>query len=281
MQVHAGCSGCSERKEPMSKISEAVHEIHHLDAAASRDGRINRIHPLCKLLVTVWYIAFTMSFKTYDLFGTFCMILYPLVTMPAAGAPAGRSLRKLRPVLLLVCAVGAANPLFDRSVLFYAGPVAVTGGMVSMATLMLKGIFAVLASYLLILTTPMEDICCAMRLIHIPKMMVTMVLLIYRYVIVLLKEAERISEAYSMRAPKQRGIHYRAWGPLLGQLMLRSIDRAQTVYESMLLRGFDGSFRLETERKMDRRSAVYLAGWMGMIVVLRYIPVIGLAGRLL
>ena len=150
-----------------------------------------------------------------------------------------------------------------------------------MATLMLKGAFAVLASYLLILTTSMESICYALRLLHVPKIMVTMVLLIYRYVIVLLKEAERISQAYSMRAPDQKGIHYRAWGTLLGQLMLRSIDRAQTVYESMLLRGFDGSFRLSKKQKMDRRSAVYLAGWLGIVVLLRYVSVFKLAGSLL
>ena len=153
--------------------------------------------------------------------------------------------------------------------------------MISMATLMLKGAFAVLASYLLILTTSMESICYALRLLHVPKIMVTMVLLIYRYVIVLLKEAERISQAYSMRAPDQKGIHYRAWGTLLGQLMLRSIDRAQTVYESMLLRGFDGSFRLSKKQKMDRRSAVYLAGWLGIVVLLRYVSVFKLAGSLL
>ena len=240
----------------MSRINEAVHEIHHLDAMAQREGRINRIHPLSKLLVTVWYIAFTMLFPACDLSGTFCMILYPAVIMRAGNISVVRSIRKLGPVLLLVCAI-------------------------SMATLMLKGVFAVLASYLLILTTSMESICYALRLLHVPKIMVTMVLLIYRYVIVLLKEAERISQAYSLRAPAQKGIHYRAWGTLLGQLMLRSIDRAQTVYESMLLRGFDGSFHLSKKQKMDPGSAVYLAGWLGIVVLLRYVSVFKLAGSLL
>lgn len=262
----------------MSKISEAVHELHHLDAMASGDRWINRIHPLCKLLVTVWYIAVTMSFHVYDLTGTLSMVLYPLTMMTAGGLPVRRSLKKLRPVLLLVCAVGIANPFIDRSVLFQLGTVPVTGGMVSMATLMMKGVFAVLASYLLILTTSMESICYAMRLIHIPKMMVTMVLLIYRYIIVLLKEAERISQAYALRAPDQKGIHYRAWGPLLGQLLLRSIDRAQTVYESMTLRGYDGSFYPAERRKADTKSLAFLAGWICLTVVLRYVPVFRLVG---
>ena len=83
----------------MSKISEAVHELHHLDAMASGDGWINRIHPLCKLLVTVWYIALTMSFQVYDLTGTLSMVLYPLTMMTAGGVPVRRSLKKLKPVL--------------------------------------------------------------------------------------------------------------------------------------------------------------------------------------
>lgn len=265
----------------MSRINEAVHEIHHLDAMASKAGRINSLHPLCKLFVTVWYIAVTMSFPVYDLAGTFSMALYPAVTMRAGGIPAVRSLRKIRPVLLIVCAVGIANPFFDRSLLFKAGPLPVTGGMISMATLMLKGVFAVLASYLLIHTTSMESICYALRLLHVPKIMVAMVLLTYRYVIVLLKEAERIFQAYSMRAPGQKGVHYRAWGTLLGQLMLKSIDRAQAVYESMQLRGFDGSFRLAEMKKMDKRSAVYLTVWTGMIVLLRCVPVLEFAESLL
>lgn len=264
----------------MSKINEAVHEIHHLDAMASGDGWINRIHPLCKLLVTVWYIIFTMSFESCSLTGTLSMVLYPLIMMTAGGLPVRRSLKKLRPVLLLVCAVGIANPFLDQSVLFRLGNVPVTGGMVSMATLMMKGVFAVLASYVLILTTPMESICYAMRLIRIPKMMVTMVLLIYRYIIVLLKEAERISQAYALRAPDQKGIHYRAWGTLLGQLLLRSIDRAQTVYESMTLRGYDGSFYLDERKKADAKSIIFLTGWMGLIVLLRYVPLFEIAGRM-
>ena len=49
-------------------------------------------------------------------------------------------------------------------------------------------------------------------------------------------------QAYSLRAPNQKGIHISAWGSFLGQLLLRSMDRAQELYYSMLLRGFRGEF---------------------------------------
>ena len=51
-----------------------------------------------------------------------------------------------------------------------------------------------------------------------------------------------MSEAYSLRAPGQKGIHISAWGSFLGQLLLRSMDRAEALYQSMLLRGFRGEY---------------------------------------
>ena len=121
------------------------------------------------------------------------MILYPAVIMRAGNISVVRSIRKLGPVLLLVCAVGIANPFFDRAVTLSGRTFACNWRHDLHGDADAQRSFAVLASYLLILTTSMESICYALRLLHVPKIMVTMVLLIYRYVIVLLKEAERIS----------------------------------------------------------------------------------------
>ena len=51
-----------------------------------------------------------------------------------------------------------------------------------------------------------------------------------------------MTQGYSLRAPGQKGIHISAWGSFLGQLLLRSMDRAGELYNSMLLRGFKGNF---------------------------------------
>ena len=51
-----------------------------------------------------------------------------------------------------------------------------------------------------------------------------------------------MTDAYRLRAPGQKGIHISAWGSFLGQLLLRSMDRAEELYSSMRLRGFQGEF---------------------------------------
>ena len=73
-------------------------------------------------------------------------------------------------------------------------------------------------------------------------MLVTLFLLTYRYIGVMTAQVQIMTEAYHLRAPGQKGIHHSAWGSFLGQLLLRSMDRAEELYSSMLLRGFSGEF---------------------------------------
>ena len=225
----------------MNRMGRAVNEIYTFETLAARDLWINRLHPLVKLLLTVGYIAVLVSFPKYELAGVLAMAVYLIVGFLLARLSLRSCLRRLRIVLPLVCMVGLANPFLDRTIVFL-GDFPVRGGLVSMLTLMLKGMFAVLASYLLIATTTLEQICWSLQILHVPRILVTQLLLTGRYVTLLLEEANRMTQAYALRAPKQRGVHIRVWGSLAGSLLLRSIDRAETVYESMTLRGFTGDF---------------------------------------
>lgn len=149
-----------------------------------------------------------------------------------------------------------------------------------MLTLMLKGIFAVMATYLLVATTTLEQICYALQLLHVPRMLVTQILLTGRYLTLLLAEVNRTTQAYALRAPKQKGVHYKVWGSLTGQLLLRSIDRANELYESMVLRGYTGDFGyLGAQTRLRRQDLVYFVLWCAVFAALRKVPVILLVGR--
>lgn len=265
----------------MSKINEAVHGMHYMDAVSAKDKWINHIHPLAKLIVTIGYILAVVSFDKYDVAGLAGMSIYLLAIIILGDIPIIHSIKQIKVVLIFACIVGIANPLIDRTQMGHIGEIIITGGMLSMISLVMKGVFAVIASYILIVTTSIEKICYALRLIHVPKELVTLILLIYRYVIVLLKEVERISDAYQLRAPKQKGIHVKAWGSLTGQLLLRSIDRAQVVYESMTLRGYTGEFSVGQKKEPKIKSICYCILWLGIILLLREIPLFKIVGNIL
>lgn len=262
----------------MSKISGAIHEIHHMDTLSSRDQWVNQIHPLVKFVLTLAYISIVVSFHKYDVAGVAGMAVYPAAVFILAELSFVDSLKRLRLVLPLVCFVGLLNPFLDKNVILFQGT-PVSAGVLSMVTLVMKGVFSVLASYLLIATTSVEKLCYAFRMLHIPRAAVTQFLLTYRYITVLLKEVDRITQAYMLRAPRQKGIHFKAWGSLAGQLLLRSMDRADDVYESMLLRGYQGDYQYMRERvTFCRRDILYFLFWTAVFLVFRICPVILLVG---
>lgn len=264
----------------MVKLGRAIHEIHSLENLAERDMLLCRIHPLAKVLVTIWYLILVMSFGKYDVTGLLGMCLYPLILMILGDISIRKAFYRLRPILLMVCLIGAANPVFDKKPYLVVGGFVVTTGMLSMVTLFFKTGFAVFASYILIATTTMEQICYAMRKLHVPKILVTVLLLIYRYLVLMLKEADRIMQAYSLRSPGEKGVRKSAWGSLAGQMLLRSMDRAQTVYDSMRLRGFRGEFFLRGSFVPTWQSIFYGLAWGAALLMIRQVPVFQLAGNL-
>ena len=264
----------------MNKVKNAIYEIHHMDTIANTDQWMNQTHPLVKVILTIIYIAMVVSFNKYDILGLMGMVIYPLAGFILAELSFKDSFKRMRIVLPLVCFVGIWNPFFDKTPIMIGG-ICINAGILSMITLMMKGVFSVLASYLLIATTTIEKICYAFSIIHIPKILITQILLSYRYITVLLEEVNRITQAYSLRAPKQKGIHFKVWGSLTGQLLLRSMDRANIVYESMLLRGYNGDFAyMGMRQKWKWSDFLYGVIWLGVIFLFRKIPILILIGSL-
>ncbi len=264
-----------------NRIGKAMREIKTIDSLANKDQWVNRIHPLVKLFITIFYIILVVSFHKYNLEGLIGMFFYPIVMFFITDLSVKDSLYRLRIVLPLVCIVGIFNPAFDRQIIAYWGSFAVTGGFISMLTLMMKGVLTVLASYLLVATTSIDKLCHALRMIHVPRWLVTQLLLIYRYISVLLEEANKITQAYALRAPGQKGVAFKVWGSLLGQLLIRTVDRASEIYESMCLRGFTGEFKSTQKIRFRLGDAAYLIIWSAINLAFFLWPVLSLLSGLL
>ena len=264
----------------MNKMEKALHELSEMDELAALDSPVHRLHPAAKLLTTIAYIVLTVSFDKYDLDGLIPMLLWPVLLFQISGIPVRTCFYKLRIVLPLVMAVGLFNPFFDRAPLLMLGAVPVSGGVISMLTLMGKGVLCLMASFLLMATTPIDSLCAALRRLHVPGMLVTLLLLTYRYVGVMTEELAVMTDAYHLRAPGQKGIHISAWGSFLGQLLLRSMDRAQELYSSMMLRGYHDHFHYADIDRFRMRDALFMAGCILFFLILRYADISQLIGGL-
>ena len=250
-----------------------------MDELAARTSAIHSLHPLAKLITTISYILVTLSYDKYDFGGLVPMVLWPILLFQISGVEVKTCFYKLRIVLPLVMVVGLFNPFFDRSILLRIGTIPVTGGVISMVTLMLKGLFCLMASFLLMATTSIDALCAALRKLHVPGLLVTLLLLTYRYVGVMTEELAVMTDAYHLRAPGQKGIHISAWGSFLGQLLLRSMDRAQELYSSMQLRGYHQQFHYAETRPFRMSDALYMLLCSVGFVLLRIVRIAELIGK--
>ncbi len=263
----------------MNKIEDAIYQVHYIDNNSNNNNILNKIHPLVKLIISVVYILFLTSINKYNLTITLAMSIYLIVVSIIGDLSIKNCIKRLKIVLFLLIIIGIANPILDRQVVAYIGIIPITTGMISALTLILKGIFAIISSYFLIVTTGVENICYALKKLHIPNILITIFMLIYRYIIVFLKEVQKIWIAYSLRAPKQKGIHFKAWGSMIGSLMIRSIDKAEVIYQAMELRGFSPDNFFMKNQKIDRTSIIYfLAGFL-LLLIIRFIPIFDLIGN--
>lgn len=269
----------------MNSIEKNINELNKIQNLQQRSHWMNDLHPLGKLLLSILYIFTVVSFDKYSIVPLFVMAVYPIFGFIVGELSVKEGLYRMRLILPLVIFVGVFNPFFDRNVLFYIGNSAassdnsgfmipVTGGVISMLTVMLKGFYSVFSVYILIATSSIDDICYALRKLHLPKVLVIVIMLIYRYFGVMAIEADRIMTAYKLRAPSQNGIHYKAWGTLVGQWLLRSMDKAEIVYESMLLRGFKGDFTMR-KKAVHAIDVIYPIVWIGIFVFLRHSHMFG------
>ena len=253
----------------MDSIEKKLNEFKSIEELWQRSHWMNFLHPLGKLLVSVIYIFTVVSIDKYALTPLILMSVYIIFGFVIGELSFKTGIYRMRLILPLVIFVGVLNPFFDKDVLLHVGAIGISGGVISMFTLMLKGFYAVLATYILIATTSIEKICYALSVLHVPKIIVIVVLLIGRYFYIMGEEADRIATAYKLRAPHQNGLHYSAWGTLVGMWLLRSMDRASTVYESMLLRGFKGDFSSE-KIKTRAIDIIYPLVWITIFILIRH-----------
>ena len=117
----------------------------------------------------------------------------------------------------------------------------------------LKSWISLQAAIVLASSTPFPELLQAMRAVGIPRLLVGMFGLMWRYLFVLVDEALRLMRARAARSGQSAGTSKRsggsmAWrarvaGGMAGNLFLRAFERSERIFVAMLSRGYDGEVR--------------------------------------
>lgn len=102
-----------------------------------------------------------------------------------------------------------------------------------------KSNLCVFTMLLLTWTTPFHEILVVLRRLRLPPVMLGTLALMYRYLPVLSEEARRMERARASRTfSHSRRQAWRNLSAVIGQLFIRSADRAERIYLAMCARGW-------------------------------------------
>ena len=248
----------------MSHLETAYYELGRLDLLAENNSIIHRLDPRVKVITTLLFIIYVVSFDKYEVNRLLPFFLFPVFLIGMADLPFVYLIRKLIIVSPFVLFIGIFNPFFDQDILVKIGTLEISGGWISLISILLRFMLTVGATLLLIATTAFPAICMALDKLGAPKIFTVQLLMLYRYLFVLIEESIRMKRAYTLRAFSRKKLRFPIFNHLLGNLLLRTLDRAQRIHMAMLSRAFTGNIKIARQFSFGTREFLYLAGCIAL-----------------
>ncbi len=260
--------------------------VHFLDPYRPLDSPVHRLDPRVKFVLTLAYI-FTSALTPAGAWPAYILLFAGILSVEILSGLGVKYVH--RRAILAVPFMLAALPLlftFEGQALasFSLGAwtlILSLEGLERFASIAFKSWISVQAAIVLAASTSFPDLLTAMRAIRIPRLLVTLFGLMWRYLFVLVDEAMRLLRARAARSGvsassdgdrlKVRPGGSLAWrarvaGGMAGSLFLRGFERSDRIYMAMVSRGYDGEIRAMPMPPVPAPAWVMLAG--GSVVLL-------------
>lgn len=141
-----------------------------------------------------------------------------------------------------------------------------------MINLLLKALGAVSAVYMMTLSTSSTEIISSLRKIHVPKIIMELMNMIYRFIFIIMDvQVKMKNSAKSRLGYVDYKTSLKTFGSTLSNLFIVSIKKAATYYSAMEARCYDGEINfLEEEKTINKKYILYAATYFFIIFCIFY-----------
>lgn len=248
--------------------------IHFLDPYRPGRSLIHRLDPRLKFVLTLAFIL-TCALTPAGAWPVY-ILLFAIILAVEILSELGVGFVLKRAVLALPFVLAAVpiiftlpgRELFNFDLGWWNLTVS-QPGMERFISIALKSWISVQAAIVLATTTSFPDLMLAMRSVRIPRLLVSIFGLMWRYLFVLADEAIRLMRARQARSGEAEQPGFKTGGSLTwraqiaggmaGNLFLRAFERSDRIYMAMLSRGYDGEIRSEPLPEFTRINWTILA----------------------
>lgn len=254
--------------------------LGYLDTLSYKDTFIHRLDPRAKLLSTLAFIVTVVSFPKYELAGLIPFFFFPVLLFVLGDIPVKIIMKKVLLVSSFAFFIGIFNPVVDRRIVHSLLGIPVSGGWISFFSIMIKFSLTISTALLLVATTSFPGICHALQKLGMPELFVSQLLFLYRYLFVLTEETMRVVRARDMRSFGNRGNGMKAYISLVGTLFLRTVEKAERIYQAMLSRGFTGRLHSMKLYRLSVADVTFFCLTVATLYLVRTHDLVGAIGKL-
>lgn len=206
-----------------------------------RDSGVHRLDPAVKLIALLAFVAAVAVTPRRAVPAITVLATLLGVVAVAARVPVGAVVRRVLvvgPFLL----VAAMLPLIGEGERTALGPFSVSvDGSWAAWGIASKAVLGATASVLLTATTPLPDLLRGLTRLRVPRVVVSIIAFMVRYLELIVDEVGRMRMAMAARGHAPRWLwQSRAAATAVGTVFVRTYERGERVHQAMLARGFTG-----------------------------------------
>jgi cobalt/nickel transport system permease protein len=254
-----------------------VLHVDLADHARRGSSRIHRLDPRIKIVATILFIlvATVLPPGAWLPYG----LLFAATLAVAAQSGLGITYALRRSFVALPFALAAITLPFTvpGQPIAQLGSLTITAeGTLRFLSLLVKSWLSVQMALLMAVTTAFPDMLWALRALRLPRLLVSIVSFMYRYMFVLADESLRLRRARAARSAAPPGAgrsgggllwRGKVAGGMVGSLALRAFERSERIYNAMLARGFQGELKTLTPPTLTNSDRYALAGWVTFLAM--------------
>lgn len=249
---------------------------HYIDRFAYQDSPIHRLDPRAKILAVIAYSVVLISLPRYSIPSAWYAV-FPVILLAWGGIPLRFVAKHTLTVSPFIICLVLFAPIFDRTPIPIGHSTTIGGGWLTAASILVKFAFGMAALIALTSTTRFPNLLKGFEALGIPRLLVTQLRFLYRYLFLLLDQAMHLRQARSVR-DAGRGPFKARWqasASLVGVLFIRTLEQAERTHLAMMGRGYDGTIRLLGPMTWRIWDSVFIAISAAYLYVLRWTHLLG------
>ncbi|MFH1612919.1 MAG: cobalt ECF transporter T component CbiQ [bacterium] len=245
-----------------------------LDKYSNLKSPIHQLDPRSKIIFFLLYIFFVITILPNDFLQFIAYFIIMFIVILISRIPLIYILKRTCVIIPFILLIAIFIPFSKKTQIensYNIGYLFVSHNRLWIFwNMLIKSFLTILAMIVLSSTTKFSTLLKGLEFFKIPKILIMLLSFMYRYIFVLIDEAQRIEHA---RNSRYFGGEYlrqiKTIGNIIGCLFIKTYERGEKIYQSMLSRGFNGEIKILNRLNFSILDIYFCILFLGSLLAIK------------